>query len=337
MTSMQSLSGMREWLEQDVGIRRIAAYCVSGIFGLVAWALVQLSVNTSYEMPFVFNGTVEFTCNLPSLWTTVIGESRNGTLRCDDGTYREYQLPFVSLPELVSLWCTVIVGFLAVFVALASFCAAWAATDSVAARCFGRGLAIAYLSFMFVSCLYYCYRIFSCPDQTPRYNYFGVESYFHDPRNPLDLPCTDNCLSSGDGVCDDGGPGAETYACAPGTDCTDCGVRVGAALGQPIDCSDAQKYFDQGQYAEFGPTASNPKPDTMMLAAIILFFCAALSAWSSSCCYAKQLTISESTPLQMAVKTDAVVDAIATADPSSSLSDGEAYFKSDKGGAEEPK
>jgi hypothetical protein len=40
--------------------------------------------------------------------------------------------------------------------------------------------------------------------------------------------CTDTCVwarYNKDGVCDDGGPGANTVMCALGTDCTDCGVR----------------------------------------------------------------------------------------------------------------
>ncbi len=37
--------------------------------------------------------------------------------------------------------------------------------------------------------------------------------------------CDDSCSWAADGTCDDGGPGAETSACAYGTDCTDCGPR----------------------------------------------------------------------------------------------------------------
>ena len=48
---------------------------------------------------------------------------------------------------------------------------------------------------------------------------------------PPPLPpqvCNDQCSQSGwakDGVCDDGGPGAEYDGCETGTDCTDCGIR----------------------------------------------------------------------------------------------------------------
>lgn len=44
---------------------------------------------------------------------------------------------------------------------------------------------------------------------------------------PLPLPspgtCSNTCLYSNDGDCDDGGPGSEYTLCAPGTDCFDCG------------------------------------------------------------------------------------------------------------------
>ena len=37
--------------------------------------------------------------------------------------------------------------------------------------------------------------------------------------------CQDTCEHAGDGLCNDGGPGAVYYDCALGTDCTDCGAR----------------------------------------------------------------------------------------------------------------
>ena len=43
------------------------------------------------------------------------------------------------------------------------------------------------------------------------------------------LSCSDSCpypMFIGDGVCDDGGPGAEYAYCAWGTDCTDCAQRI---------------------------------------------------------------------------------------------------------------
>ena len=37
--------------------------------------------------------------------------------------------------------------------------------------------------------------------------------------------CSEDCLFTGDGECDDGGPGSLTSICLLGTDCTDCGSR----------------------------------------------------------------------------------------------------------------
>ncbi|MDP6943261.1 MAG: hypothetical protein QF464_03855, partial [Myxococcota bacterium] len=42
--------------------------------------------------------------------------------------------------------------------------------------------------------------------------------------------CTETCEWSGDGECDDGGPGSAYSGCDYGTDCVDCGVRTGAVL-----------------------------------------------------------------------------------------------------------
>lgn len=41
--------------------------------------------------------------------------------------------------------------------------------------------------------------------------------------------CTGTCSDDSDGVCDDGGPGAEYTLCEFGSDCTDCGPRTGEA------------------------------------------------------------------------------------------------------------
>ncbi len=38
--------------------------------------------------------------------------------------------------------------------------------------------------------------------------------------------CTNTCDFAVDGECDDGAEGAVTSACAFGTDCADCGVRM---------------------------------------------------------------------------------------------------------------
>lgn len=37
--------------------------------------------------------------------------------------------------------------------------------------------------------------------------------------------CSDTCDWANDGQCDDGGPGADYFDCALGTDCGDCGPR----------------------------------------------------------------------------------------------------------------
>ena len=39
--------------------------------------------------------------------------------------------------------------------------------------------------------------------------------------------CTDYCAFASDGACDDGGPGMDFSICGLGTDCTDCGLRIG--------------------------------------------------------------------------------------------------------------
>ena len=65
--------------------------------------------------------------------------------------------------------------------------------------------------------------------------------------------CSNSCHSQGcqgvgcslafDGVCDDGGIGAEHNLCDPGTDCGDCGPRpvaAGASLIQPCVTPDAR-------------------------------------------------------------------------------------------------
>lgn len=38
--------------------------------------------------------------------------------------------------------------------------------------------------------------------------------------------CLNDCVFSGDGECDDGGPDADTDFCQLGTDCDDCGRRI---------------------------------------------------------------------------------------------------------------
>jgi len=57
-----------------------------------------------------------------------------------------------------------------------------------------------------------------------------VPTAAYPPPPPLAGRCLETCTLSvhyaSDGVCDDGGPGAEFSGCSLGMDCTDCGVRV---------------------------------------------------------------------------------------------------------------
>ena len=43
---------------------------------------------------------------------------------------------------------------------------------------------------------------------------------------PANAVCSDACIWSADGSCDDGGPDADFSSCAFGTDCSDCGFRT---------------------------------------------------------------------------------------------------------------
>ncbi len=55
--------------------------------------------------------------------------------------------------------------------------------------------------------------------------------------------CLNTCRYAGDGECDDGGPGAAYAGCTLGTDCEDCGVRI----GQPpeLTCGFEQIPYDK--------------------------------------------------------------------------------------------
>ncbi len=53
--------------------------------------------------------------------------------------------------------------------------------------------------------------------------------------------CTDDCASSGDGECDDGGPNSLYDICEIGSDCADCGVRLcdnSCASANDNECDD---------------------------------------------------------------------------------------------------
>ncbi len=66
--------------------------------------------------------------------------------------------------------------------------------------------------------------------------------------------CSEQCVRSGDGVCDDGGPRASYEDCDYGTDCSDCGVRVWAGVGEPL-CSNDCIYPADGECDDGGPGA----------------------------------------------------------------------------------
>ena len=55
--------------------------------------------------------------------------------------------------------------------------------------------------------------------------------------------CSNSCYWANDGVCDDGGHGAEYVECDLGSDCNDCGPRYG-------DGSGGQDSFDGGDQGD---------------------------------------------------------------------------------------
>lgn len=48
--------------------------------------------------------------------------------------------------------------------------------------------------------------------------------------------CSDTCIAANDGDCDDDGEGSITGICDYGTDCGDCGIRIGPCVPH---CGDA--------------------------------------------------------------------------------------------------
>ena len=54
------------------------------------------------------------------------------------------------------------------------------------------------------------------------------------PPPPFGNGCFENCYYSSDNDCDDGGPGAEYGFCDLGSDCHDCGSRVGSPPRPPL-------------------------------------------------------------------------------------------------------
>eukprot|EP00966_Prymnesium_polylepis_P143062 3302075-Prymnesium_polylepis.1 len=60
----------------------------------------------------------------------------------------------------------------------------------------------------------------SPPPSAPCSSYAGAEAM-----------CENTCSYASDGLCDDGGFGAEYSSCPTGTDCTDCGYTCVCAAG----------------------------------------------------------------------------------------------------------
>jgi hypothetical protein len=80
----------------------------------------------------------------------------------------------------------------------------------------------------------------------------GVWGTDSDPDADADADfslCSDECIFSGDGECDDGGYGASFSACELGSDCTDCGIR-------PVLCSEECTHSDDGECDDGGYGAS---------------------------------------------------------------------------------
>ena len=84
------------------------------------------------------------------------------------------------------------------------------------------------------------------------------------PPYAPDAECSNECVWSGDGDCDDGGAGSEYMACHDGTDCADCGVRASSSPPPPyspplppgILCQDTCIYARNGRCDDGGPSAA---------------------------------------------------------------------------------
>ena len=63
--------------------------------------------------------------------------------------------------------------------------------------------------------------------------------------------CDDSCPYSGDGECDDGGPGADHSLCLVGADCTDCGERSG--VNEFDACDESCRFNNDGECDDGGP------------------------------------------------------------------------------------
>jgi hypothetical protein len=75
------------------------------------------------------------------------------------------------------------------------------------------------------------------------------------------LPCEDTCGRARDGVCDDGGAGSTTDACAFGSDCTDCGPRYAGDTEERIACpstSEVRYFAVRGDQMSAAAVAAHP-------------------------------------------------------------------------------
>ena len=72
----------------------------------------------------------------------------------------------------------------------------------------------------------------------------------------VDPSCNDLCSYSGDGICDDSGPGSAYNACTIGTDCNDCGIRDPAYSNTYTDYANEYGDYLDG-YADYTDDYSN--------------------------------------------------------------------------------
>lgn len=70
------------------------------------------------------------------------------------------------------------------------------------------------------------YVAIKASDGSNESGYSNIEVFTIIADQASDSLCSDTCLYAGDGVCDDGGDGAEYSVCTLGSDCSDCGDRV---------------------------------------------------------------------------------------------------------------
>ena len=77
------------------------------------------------------------------------------------------------------------------------------------------------------------------------------------PPTGMGVACSDQCLMfKANGVCEDGGPGAEFAICHYGTDCTDCGHRLEVIDGGIVACSNQCTFKEDGLCDDGGKGAT---------------------------------------------------------------------------------